>query len=179
MLKRLKIDPAILADIDKELQVPREWMEKAKKEGKLRVRGTSDAASIGGTISASFRERYPFIDLEYSGSSQADRVVKTLMAYKGGRVTGDVVESPGGKHIKTFKEANALEDVRNVPGLQHVLPETRDPEGFWIADGSRTYCMAYNTKLAQAKDLPKTWEDLLANPAWKNGNLALANRCGK
>ena len=31
ILKKLKLDPALLAGIDKELKVPNEWIEKAKK----------------------------------------------------------------------------------------------------------------------------------------------------
>lgn len=174
MLKRNKLDPTILADIDKELKVPQQWIEQAKKEGKLRIRGTSDAARRTAKY-APFRERYPFINLEVSGSSHQTRVVKTLIAYKSGRVIGDVVDSPG-KHLKTFKELNALQDVRDIPGLQHVIPEARDPEGIWIAHGANTYCMAYNTRYVKTKDLPKKWEDLLVNPVWKNGNLAVANR---
>ncbi len=40
MLKKLKLEPSILADVDKNLKVPQEWIEKAKKEGKLKVRGS-------------------------------------------------------------------------------------------------------------------------------------------
>jgi len=36
--------------------------------------------------------------------------------------------------------------------------------------------MSYNTRLVKQKDLPKKWEDLLTNPIWRNGNLALGNR---
>ena len=174
MLKRNKLDPAILADIDKELRVPQQWIDQAKKEGKLRIRGTSDAARRPAKY-APFRERYPFIDLDVMGSSHESRVVKTLIAYKSGRVIGDVVDSPG-KNLERFKELNALQDVRDIPALRNVIPEARDPEGLWIAHGANTYCMAYNTRAVQRKDLPNQWEDLLVNPVWKNGNLAVANR---
>ncbi len=33
MLKKLKLDPSIMVGIDKELQIPREWIGKAKNEG--------------------------------------------------------------------------------------------------------------------------------------------------
>jgi iron(III) transport system substrate-binding protein len=36
--------------------------------------------------------------------------------------------------------------------------------------------MAYNTEKVNKADLPKTWEDLLTIPSWRNGNLAIANR---
>ena len=31
ILKMLKLDPSILSDIDEELQVPKEWIEKARQ----------------------------------------------------------------------------------------------------------------------------------------------------
>ena len=78
MLKKLKLDASILADIDKELQVPQDWLEKARKEGEVRVRGTSNVAR---SIDVRpFRERYPFIKLEIYGSSLSSRAVKTLVA---------------------------------------------------------------------------------------------------
>ena len=40
LLKKLNLDPSLLADIDKELQVPKEWIENAKANGKLRIRST-------------------------------------------------------------------------------------------------------------------------------------------
>jgi len=176
MLKRNKLDPVILADIEKELQVPQQWIEQAKKEGKLRIRAPSNWGRWANVALAPFRERYPFIDLEFTATSTESRVVKTLMAYKRGRVIGDVIVSVGGKNIKGFKEADALLDIRSLPGLQNSVPEARDPEGFWLAFGPNVYCMAYNTNLVQVRDLPSKWEDLLVDPAWKNGNLALPNR---
>ena len=34
-------------------------------------------------------------------------------------------------------------------------------------------CMAFNTSKIKAADLPKTWDDLLTNPVWRNGTLGL------
>ena len=93
MLKKSNLHQIILAGIDKELQVPQEWIEKARKEGKVRVRGTPAVARFEKVFFGPFRERYPFITLEYSGGSQKDRAVQTLVAYKSGRFIGDVVEN--------------------------------------------------------------------------------------
>ena len=88
MLRQLKLSPSILSDIDKEVQVPADWIEKAKKEGQLifHVPPTSGEVST-----ASFEERYPFIKIEKQISSARDRAIKTLVAFKGGRVLGDVL----------------------------------------------------------------------------------------
>ncbi len=40
LLKKINLNPSLLADIDKELQVPKEWIGQAKKNGKLRKRST-------------------------------------------------------------------------------------------------------------------------------------------
>jgi len=40
LLKKINFDLSLLADIDKELQVPKEWIGQVKKNGKLRIRST-------------------------------------------------------------------------------------------------------------------------------------------
>jgi len=40
ILQKLKLNSSFLADIGRELKVPHEWIEKAKREGKLRLRTT-------------------------------------------------------------------------------------------------------------------------------------------
>ncbi len=175
MLKKHKLDPSILHDIDKELAVPPDLLEKAKKEGRVRVQGTPGEARDEKIFFAPFRERYPFISLEYSGTSQQDRAVKTLTAYRSGRILGEVVESLSGA-VLTYVEAGALEDMRALPNWDKILPTARDADGLWANLQQNYWCMSYNTKLVKKEDLPKGWEDLLKNPKWKGGNLALANR---
>jgi len=175
MLKKLKLDASILADIDKELQVPQDWLEKARKEGEVRVRGTSNVAR---SIDVRpFRERYPFIKLEIYGSSLSSRAVKTLVAFKTGRIIGDVIESVGDT-LFSFKEADALADLRNIPAMANIIEAAKDPNGLYVAHGVSVGCMAYNKRVVKASDLPKKWEDLFTIPVWRNGNLALANRPG-
>lgn len=175
MLKKLKLDPSFLAGIDKELQIPQEWVEKARKEGKVRVRGTPAVARFEKRFFAPFRERYPFISLEYTGGSQRDRAVKTLVAYKSGRIIGDLVENVAGALIM-YMEFKAAVDLRNLPSWKNVPEEGRDSNGLWAGMTKNTWCMSYNIRFVKKEDLPKRWEDLLGNPKWRGGNLALANR---
>lgn len=172
MLRQLKLSPSVLSDIDKELQVPADWIEKAKKEGKFifLVPPTSGQVST-----AAFEERYPFIKIEKEMSSTRDRAIKTLVAFKGGRVLGDVLESAGDAIVE-FKKSNAMIDLRDIPTWGTVLDGLKDPEGLWVAQTASIYCMGYNTKHVKTADLPKTWDDLLTIPAWKNGNLGLVDR---
>jgi hypothetical protein len=110
LLKKFKIDRCVLADIDQELQVPQEWFEKAKKEGKLGCRSTPAEPSEVKMLLAPFRERYPFIEVEFSGSNQKDRSVKTLVVYKSGWILGDLLSSVAG-FIEEYKKIGALEGL--------------------------------------------------------------------
>lgn len=174
ILKDLKLDASILSGIDKELQVPKEWIEGAKKEGKLRLFSTFDPRQAKKLL-VPFNERYPFINVEYSRASHEDRTVKTLVALKSGRLVTDILTGIGGTYFM-YREANGLEDMRNIPNWKNNPKGTSDPDGFWVGMHLRYWCMAYNPNLVKKENVPKKWEDLITNPAWRNGNLALGNR---
>jgi ABC-type Fe3+ transport system substrate-binding protein len=175
MFKSLKLNPAILYDIDQELRVPPQWMEGAKREGKVRMRGTpADPKELRGLF-APFKERYPFVEIEYFGSNQEDRSIKTLAAYRSGKVLSDLLESVAG-FFDEYRKAQALEDLRDVPGWNHLPQQAKAADGLWVGRYTLYWCMSYNTRLVKKEDLPKKWEDLLANPRWRGGNLALGNR---
>jgi iron(III) transport system substrate-binding protein len=174
VLKKLKLDAAILSDIDKELEVPKAWMDGARKEAKLRIFSTLDPGQAD-SLFRPFKERYPFIIMEYSRASHEDRAVRTLIAYKNKRIVTDVLTGIGGSYFM-YKEINALEDMRAIPNLKNNPPDTVDPEGLWVGMHMRYWCMAYNTRFLKREDMPRRWDDILTNPKFRNGNLALGNR---
>lgn len=174
MLKKLKFDPSILDGLDKEVVVPQPWVDGAKKEGKLRVFSTWDPPQAE-KIFLPFKERFPFIAIDYSRASHEDRAIKTIVAFKNKRIVTEVLTGLGGSFF-LYKEAGALEDLRRIPNFKNNPPGTNDPEGLWVGMHMRYWCMAYNTKLVKKEELPKKWEDFLANPRWRGGNLALGNR---
>jgi iron(III) transport system substrate-binding protein len=174
ILKKLKLDATILSNIDKELEVPKGWLDGAKKEGKLRIFSTMDPGQAE-VLFRPFKERYPFIALEYSRASHEDRAVRTIIAFKNKRYVTDVLTGIGGTFFM-YKEINALEDMRNIPNLKNNPPDTVDPEGLWVGMHMRYWCMAYNTRYLKKEDMPKRWDDLLANPKFRTGNLAIGNR---
>lgn len=174
MLKKVKLDVAILSDIDKELQVPQAWITGAKKEAKLRIFSTWDPPQAD-MLFRPFKERYPFVAIEYNRASHEDRAIRTIVAFKNKRVVTDILTGLGGSFFM-YKEANALEDIRSLPNWKNNPEGTTDPEGLWVGMHMRYWCMAYNTKMVKREDVPKKWEDFLTNPTWRNGNLALGNR---
>jgi hypothetical protein len=61
-----------------------------------------------------FKERYPFLKLQYSRGSEETRIVRTLVALRSGKHVTDVLTGLSGAYFM-YKEANALEDLRNIP----------------------------------------------------------------
>jgi iron(III) transport system substrate-binding protein len=173
-LKKLKLDPSILADLDKELTVPQAWIDGAKKEKKLRIFSTFDPPQAEGVMRA-FKERYPYIAIEYNRASHEDRAIRTLVAYKNKKSVTDILTGLGGSFFM-YREIGAMEDLRNIPNFKNNPPGTVDHEGYWVGMHNRYWCMAYNTRQVKKDEVPKKWEDFLSIPKWRNGNLALGNR---
>jgi iron(III) transport system substrate-binding protein len=173
-LKKVKLDPSILSNIDAELKVPQNWIDGAKKERHLRIFSTFDPPQADQLLRA-FKERYPFIAIEYNRASHEDRAIRTLIAYKNKKSITDILTGLGGSFFM-YSEIGAMEDLRNIPNWKNNPVGTVDPQGFWVGMHNRYWCMAYNTKQISKADAPKKWEDFLTNPKWRNGNLALGNR---
>lgn len=174
-LKKLKLDPSILGDIDKELKVPKGWIKGAKKEGKLSIRSSPWTPQEQRDLFGPFKERYPFIKIEFAGANQEGRTIKTLMAYKRGKVLSDVLGAVAG-FMSEYKKVDALADLRDIPNWKNIPKGAKAQDGSWVGWNIRHWCMSYNTRLVKQEDLPKRWEDLLNNPVWRGGNLALGNR---
>ena len=174
-LKKLKLDPSILGDIDKELKVPKDWIKGAKKEGKLSIRSSPWTPQEQRDLFGPFKERYPFIKIEFAGANQQGRTIRTLMAYKRGKVLSDVLGAVAG-FTSEYKKVDALADLRSIPNWKNIPKGAKAQDGSWVGWNIRHWCMSYNTRLVNQEDLPKRWEDLLNNPVWRGGNLALGNR---
>lgn len=125
-------------------------------------------------MTAPFVARYPFIKPSYTRGSFNDRAIRPLMAFKEGRYIADIVSGIGGA-MPRYVEADALDDLRLLPNAGNVIPGMKNAEGLWIGIRIRYWCMSYNTNAVAKADLPATWDDLLTNPRWRNGRLALGN----
>jgi iron(III) transport system substrate-binding protein len=171
ILHKAHLEPSILAGLDRELAMPPQWVAAAKKEPPVKILASWDPKQFR-EMSAPFRERYPYVRIEYTRGSLRERGVKTLEAFEAGRYLADIIASSSNTWA-AFKKANGLADLRVLPNFQNLPPENRDPGGLWIGQKIAYRCMAYNTGLIKAADLPKTWDDLVTNPVWRNGTLAI------
>jgi iron(III) transport system substrate-binding protein len=174
-LKQIKLSEDVMRDEDADLGIPKEWLDGAIKEGAVSILGEWTQKQFA-TLSAPFKERYPAIKITYNEATTINqRAVAPLVAFKQHQYIADIITGFGGA-APEFKEASALEDVSMLPGFRNQLEGANDPEGKWAAIRLRYWCMGYNTKLVKKEDLPATWDDLLTNKIWQNGNLAIGNR---
>ena len=169
----LKLDPSLLDGLDAELDVPKAWLDGAKEEKEVIISGTWRPKEFQ-EMTAAFRERYPFIDLRYERSGTSGRGMQVLLALGEGRVTVDVMTAIADA-IFHFIEMKALADLRELPGYKNISNDYVAADGTWSSHKLSFRCMAYNTDKVKKADLPKTWNDLINDPIWRNGNLALTN----
>lgn len=169
----LKLDARVLDGLDAELKVPQAWIDGARAEKEAIVLGTWDNPQFD-VMTAAFRERYPFVKLRYSRSGTSARGMRVLIALREGRVLADVTTSIADATFQ-FEKAKALADLRGLPGYANMAKEYRAEDGTWAAFKLSYRCMGYNKKLVKAEDLPRTWDDLLTNPRWRGGNIAVSN----
>jgi ABC-type Fe3+ transport system substrate-binding protein len=175
ILEKLKLSPDIMAGLDKELTVPGEWVDGARREGNLKLSGSWTADQFK-ALNAPFQERYPFIKFDYVVGSFNERVIRPLVAFKEGRFIIDVITSFGGSE-RLYQEVDALEDLRSLPGYANPIDGVRDSErGTWVGMRMRYWCVSYNTNKVKKADLPARWEDLLTNPVWRDGNIGVGDR---
>ncbi len=169
----LKLDASMLDGLDAELNVPKAWLDGAKDEKEVIISGTWEPREFR-DMTAPFRERYPFINLRYERAGTSGRGMQVLVALKEGRVLVDVMTAIADA-IFYYIEAKALADLHELPGFNNISKDYVAADGTWISHKLSFRCMAYNTDKVRKEGLPRTWDDLVKDPRWGDGNLALTN----
>lgn len=173
-LAQLKQPPALLKDIDGALAVDAKLIAAAKTEQGIRIGGTWDPKQFRAIVKP-FEERYPFVKLTYLRASRFQRAVKPLLALQEGRVTVDVLSSLSNQ-VLNYRDAGALAPLGNLPAYKGLAPEMRGQNGLWAAQRVLFRCIGYNTNLVKKEDLPKDWNDILADTRMHGGKIGLTNK---
>jgi iron(III) transport system substrate-binding protein len=160
-------NPAGAQAVDAELTVPKDWLEKAKAEGKLILYST-ETPQQEAAILKPFYKRYPFIMVDYLKAATDVRYQKLLQSARQGAPIADIVTGIGGV-LKSYIDAQTLAELTDLPTWRVYGDEVKYGT-ISIAFRKRYYSLAYNTDRVSKKDVPKTWEDLL-NPKW-SGEVA-------
>jgi iron(III) transport system substrate-binding protein len=115
-----------------------------------------------------FEKKYGLdVDLWRAGSEAV--LNRTLQETRAGRYVVDVVET-NGPELESLHREQVLQLVRS-PHHADLIPAAIRPHGEWVGTRLNVFVQAYNTKLVQKAELPKTWDDL-RHPKWK-GRLGI------
>ncbi len=143
--------------------------EEAKKEGKV-VWYTVLSVPESRKLADIFEERYPNVKVEIVRSGGGALVNRILAEFTGNAHTADVIlgaDSRGA--IPVFKKKGIITPYES-PERKFIDADLKDKEGYWTSLYQLTFVLAYNTALVQAKDVPKTYEDLI-QPRWKGKKI--------
>ena len=140
-----------------------ELVEAAKKDREVVFYTTSNLEEAS-AMSARFKAKYPFLDVNINRSEGERIVTKVLQETRAKKSLVDVLQTPA-FYLHALKK-------RGVVGAYASAEDRFFPRGFkeeksWTATYYNPYVVLYNTKLVPAQNLPKRYEDLLA-PVWKN-----------
>lgn len=168
-----KLDPSIMAGLDQELAVPSSLLDAAKKEGTVQICLQMSEQEFAG-MSETFSARYPGIQLNYTRGIGRERAIGPLIAFQAGNYVTDVVAAYD-TNYEDYRAANALEKINDLPAYAHLWPEMKTKAGTDGADKMNYWCLSYSTQRVQPADIPKSWDDLVTNPRWKNGKIGMYN----
>ena len=172
-MAKLKLDPSVMDGLDADLKVPQAWLDGAATEKESVILGTWDDNQFR-AMTAPFRERYPFLNLNFRRTGTAERGIKVLVALGEGRVIADVLISIVDAKSEFIKR-KALADLRDLPGFHNLPSDYVGKDGTWASYAQGYRCMSYNSDRVKKEDLPQKWDDLLTNPRWRGGKIALTN----
>ncbi len=146
-------------------------VEAARKEGKV-VWYTSLALPSAEKVAKLFEAAYPGIKVEVHRTGSQRILQRVMQELQAGIKNVDVVHTSDAGHFVLLKEKKLL--ARYTPAGVDAFPAGfKDRDGYYYGLRATVNVIAYNTKLVQAAEAPRTWKDLL-DPRWK-GRLVTAH----
>lgn len=145
----------------------------AKKEGTLELYAPSTLTPKGAkTLSKAFNKKYGLnIKVEYSPSGN---MVRDVGKVAGQAATGvppewDVMAVTDAHHARLWlRKLHQIYDYKKIG----VNPKAIHYDSGSVAFVNQFDLPAYNKKFLPAKDVPKSWDDLL-DPKWKGGKIGV------
>jgi len=137
----------------------------AKKEGKLAFWINGWSAGDLEQIFGKFRQKYPFLNVEYWRSSEDSQLHQKMMSEARAGIQNVDVASSEINLISELKKAKVVKKYQ-WPNTAGWSSQHKDPEGYWVASNINGIVVVYNTSLVSAAEAPRNWDDLL-NPKWR------------
>jgi iron(III) transport system substrate-binding protein len=137
-------------------------LDAARREGQV-VYYASMNLSEANAVIAEFEKRYPFIKVRLQRTGSEKLLTRVLAETRGKKHFADVIQTVEFS-MYVFHRNGIL--ARYMPQADALYPKDFKEDGFWTTVYYNAYVSAYNTRLAPAPALPKTYADLL-DPKWK------------
>ena len=119
-----------------------------------------------------FRQRYPFIEVNYTGAGGGRMVNRVVTEHRAGLNKFDVLGGTSTSHVALMK-AGVI--ARNMTPVRRELRDGfMDAEGYRVAPFTYALVIGYNTRALSKEQRPKSYEELL-EPKWK-GQIGLGSR---
>ena len=138
-------------------------IEAAKKDREV-VFYTTTNLEEANAMSARFKAKYPFLDVNINRAEGERLTTKILQETRAKKSLVDVMQSPA-FYLHALKKRGIVGEY--VSAEDRFFPREFKDQKFWTATYYNPYVVLYNTKLVAAQNLPKRYEDLLG-PFWKN-----------
>jgi iron(III) transport system substrate-binding protein len=137
-------------------------IDAARREAEV-VYYASMNLSEANAVIGEFEKRYPFMKVKLNRTGSEKLLTRVLTEARAKKTFADVIQTVEfSMHI--FNRSGIL--ARYTPQDNVFFPTDFKEEGFWTTVYYNPYVTGYNTKLAAARTLPKTYDDLL-DPKWK------------
>jgi iron(III) transport system substrate-binding protein len=147
--------------------------EGARREGKLVWYTALIVNQAVRPLVDGFREKYPFIEVEFWRGNSTDIIQRVVQEYQGNRFEVDLAD---GTTTPPFLRERGYAQPFYSPPLEEYPAALKDKDGYWATANLYFMTLGYNTQLVSRQDVPKTYQDLL-NPRWK-GKLAWSTSAG-
>ncbi len=145
----------------------------AKKEGPGRVRRRHQGGARAASSPPPSTKRYPGIAVKYTRRSTEPMVQLIEAERRANRVSFDLLNlTEPGDVVRWTRRRISLPPVP-IPDTDKMLPETFDPNGFYVAISVTPMLGIYNTKVLKPSEAPKSLKALVTDPKWK-GKVAIS-----
>jgi ABC-type Fe3+ transport system substrate-binding protein len=139
-------------------------LDGAKKEGEVMFYSGMIVDQMLRPIADAFDKKYPGVKMGYWRGDSREIVQKILAEVRAKAQVADVYESSGiaGPTMKA-----GVAQAYTSPSAAKYAPQHKNKDHFYVASRLSYFGMAFNTRQFAEKDVPQTYDDLLA-PKWKD-----------
>jgi iron(III) transport system substrate-binding protein len=116
-----------------------------------------------------FRQRYPFIDVNYTGAGGGRIVNRVVTEHRAGLNKFDVLGGTSTSHVALMKAGLIARNM--TPIRKEIRDGFMDAEGYRVAPFTYALVIGYNSRALTKEQRPRSYEELL-DPKWK-GQIGL------